>query len=79
MLKNFGENVRRLRREKGYSQYDVAAGVNVYQSMISAIESGDKRPSLPLAFAIAEFLGTTLDELSKEHVATVAAAELVAA
>ena len=64
---SFGKNLKRLRIERNLSQADIAQAVGVYQSMISAVETGERRPSLQLAFSIASFLGVTLDELNREH------------
>lgn len=61
---SFGKNLKRLRTERRLSQAEVAAAASIYQSMISAIESGEKNPSLATASAIANFLKVSLDELS---------------
>lgn len=75
LVNAFGRNLRRLRTQKGISQKDVADAVGVQQGFISNVEDGRRRPSLPMALAIAEFFNVTLDEMSRDHepVAPVAA------
>ena len=45
------------------SQSDLAEKVNVARQTISAIESGDYKPTINLCIAICKVLGKTLDEL----------------
>ena len=61
------QNLRRERQRRGVSQLKLAETVGVYQSMISAVENGKRRPSLTLAIAIAQALGTTVDALAKSE------------
>lgn len=60
--------LRRAREAAGLTQTDLGVAVGVTPQMINRIEAGTKLPSLPLTAAIAEALGTTVDELlhSKE-------------
>ena len=55
--------VRDLRTERGLSQADIAAELGVSRQTVIAIESGRYSPSLPLAFRIARFFGSTVDEM----------------
>ena len=55
--------IRDVRREKGLRQSDLARKVGVFQSEISEIETGERRPNVYLAKRIAEALGVSLDEL----------------
>jgi putative transcriptional regulator len=55
--------VREQRTERGMSQVEVAAALNVSRQTVIAIESGRYSPSLPLAFRIARFFDTTVDEM----------------
>ena len=59
----FGTNLRHLRTLRKTSQADVARATGVRQSMISAIENGEKSPSLDLAFRIADYFDVTVDSL----------------
>ena len=55
--------VREQRTERGMSQVEVAAALEVSRQTVIAIESGRYSPSLPLAFRIARFFETTVDEM----------------
>lgn len=62
-MHTFGTNLRHLRTLRKTSQADVARATGVRQSMISAIENGEKSPSLDLAFRIADYFDVTVDSL----------------
>jgi putative transcriptional regulator len=55
--------VRELRTEQGLSQAEVGAALGVSRQTVIAIESGRYSPSLPLAFRLARFFHSTVDEL----------------
>ena len=67
-MNTFGTNLKRLRAERKASQADVAQATGVWQSMISAIENGERTPSLELAFKIADYFDVTVDSLNRERV-----------
>ena len=55
--------LRALRAEKGWSQADLAAELEVSRQTVNAIETGKYDPSLPLAFSIARTFGRTIEEI----------------
>jgi putative transcriptional regulator len=55
--------VRSLRAERGLSQAEIATALGVSRQTVIAIESGRYSPSLPLAFRIARFFDSTVDEM----------------
>jgi len=55
--------MREQRTERGMSQVEVAAALGVSRQTVIAIETGRYSPSLPLAFRIARFFGSTVDEM----------------
>ena len=55
--------VRDQRTQRGLSQAELAEGLGVSRQTVIAIESGRYSPSLPLAFRIAKFFDTTVDEM----------------
>jgi putative transcriptional regulator len=55
--------LRDRRTQLGLSQADLAEGLGVSRQTVIAIESGRYSPSLPLAFRIAKFFDTTVDEM----------------
>ncbi|MBL0020561.1 MAG: helix-turn-helix transcriptional regulator [Bacteroidetes bacterium] len=59
----FGENVHRIRKEKGVTQLDLALAVGVDQKTIVNIEKGRKITSIGVAVLIARELEVDLREL----------------
>ena len=55
--------VRELRLGLALSQAELAEEVGVSRQTINAIETERYTPSLPLAFALAEFFGKTIEEV----------------
>jgi putative transcriptional regulator len=55
--------VRELRTEKGLSQGELAAAVEVSRQTINSIETERYTPSLPLALALARYFGSTVEEM----------------
>lgn len=55
--------LRVLRAERGWSQADLAAQVNVSRNSINAVENGRFDPSLPLAFAIAKVFDLRIEDI----------------
>ena len=56
-------DVRLLRTRRDLSQGALAGALGVSRQTINAIETGRYLPSLPLAFELARFFGTTVEEL----------------
>jgi putative transcriptional regulator len=56
-------DVRARRADRGLSQGDLAQSLGVSRQTINSIETGRYTPSLPLAFAIARFFGTYVEEI----------------
>lgn len=65
--------VRRARQLAELTQAELAAGAGVTRQTIVAVEAGDYAPSVYLALAIAERLGTTVEELFGQTAATTSA------
>lgn len=55
--------LRVLRAERGWSQQDLAALLEVSRQSVNAIETGKYDPSLPLAFRIADVFGLAIEEI----------------
>ncbi|MCI9649338.1 helix-turn-helix transcriptional regulator [Oscillibacter sp.] len=55
--------IKVLRKAKGYRQEDLAAAVGVSRQTIIAIENDKYNPTLELAMRLARYLGTTVEEL----------------
>ena len=58
--------LRVLRAERGWSQQDLAARLEVSRQSVNAIETGKYDPSLPLAFRIARVFGQPIEAIFAE-------------
>lgn len=56
-------NIRGLRKAKGYRQEDLAAALGVSRQTIIAIENDKYNPTLELAIKLARCLHTTVEQL----------------
>ncbi len=52
-----------LRAERDWTQGQLAEELGVSRQTVNAIETGRFDPSLPLAFAIAELMGQSIEEI----------------
>ena len=59
----FDENLRDLRKEKGYSQEELADRLNVTRQTVSKWENGSAMPDLKKLTELAEFFGVSMDKL----------------
>lgn len=59
----FAENVKRLRKKKGISQYKLAENVGVSQSAIAQYEIGIKVPTIVIGAKLAKELDVTCEDL----------------
>ncbi len=66
LARRFGELVRRLRQEKGYSQEEFSFRVGLHQTYVSSVERGERNVTIQTADRIAKALGTTLADLFGE-------------
>lgn len=57
-----GENLRKIRTDRGLSQGKLAQSLGVSRSIISQYENNSKIPSLPTAKQMADELGCKLDD-----------------
>ena len=55
--------VRERRRDRAISQAELADALGVSRQTINAIETGRYLPSLPLAFALAAYFGSAIEDL----------------
>lgn len=58
-MRSYGKHLRRLRRERGLTLAEVAAGVGLSISFISALERDEAGASVPTLQRILHFYGTT--------------------
>jgi transcriptional regulator with XRE-family HTH domain len=68
IMKNIAKIITELRKEKGWSQTDLAKESNVSREIIGKYERGEAVPSIDFAKRIADALGVSLDYLVGEGV-----------
>ena len=72
----FNEKLQELRKQKGITQEELAAGLYVSRAAISKWESGRGYPNIDSLKAIAKFFSVTVDELlSTDEMLTIAEAD----
>lgn len=52
-----------IRRDRGIKQEDLALALEVSRQTISSLENGRYNPSILLAFKIARFFGTSIEDI----------------
>ena len=62
----FGQKVKEIRKEKGFSQEDLATKSGLHRTYISDIERGDRNVSLKNVEKIAKALNIPIDYLLKD-------------
>lgn len=63
VLKKFGEQVRKLRREKGMTQEQLADAAGIERSYMGTIERGERNPTLMKVYNIAKALDISLSKI----------------
>jgi transcriptional regulator with XRE-family HTH domain len=66
LAKDFGELVRRLRLQRGYSQATFAEAAKIDRAHMGEIERGEVTVTIVTARKIAQALGMTLADLFRE-------------
>jgi transcriptional regulator with XRE-family HTH domain len=59
----FGQHVRKLRREQGWSQEELAARSGHHWTYIGGVERGERNPTLVVIASLAKALKVTIAEL----------------
>lgn len=67
ILTIIGNNIRRLRKEKGLRQIDLAIAVGIDSSYLSEIENKKRNPTILLLDNIATVLEVSLIELLSDN------------
>jgi putative transcriptional regulator len=63
LLKNLGERIREIRKEKGMSQAELANTIGKDQQSIQRLEAGNINPSYYYLYEIADGLKVSLIEI----------------
>ena len=62
-MSDFARNLRRYRKEQGFSQVELGKRVNYGYTAIANYESGRNEPSFDTLIELARILGVTTDDL----------------
>lgn len=65
VAEKLGNNLKRIRKEKGVSQSDIAKQLKVSRGFVSNIENGKSNPTLATITKIANAIGVSPDLLLK--------------
>ena len=68
MANTLGKQLAALRKEKGYTQKQVAEMLNISNKTLSSWEVGNTMPDLEMLPKIADIYGVSCDELLRENV-----------
>lgn len=69
---DFGANLKKLRKERGYTQHRLAEVLNISETMISKYESNTATPPFETIQAIAAWFHVSIDSLAgNEHPNTI--------
>lgn len=63
MNETFGQRLKRIRKDKGYKQYQLAEAVGITPHMLCEYEKGRYHPSLMTLEWLCKALGVTATEL----------------
>lgn len=63
VLKQLGNRIRNLRKEKGFNQEDFADEAGIERSYMGSIERGERNPTYFKIYKIAKALKITLSQL----------------
>ena len=64
--KKFGENLKRLRLEKGISQESLALSADLDRTYIPSIEKGERNVSITVVEKLANALNVSISEFFKD-------------
>lgn len=60
---SIGERLARIRKERGFTQVELAAKIGIIQSLVSSYESGALKLSAEMAIRFAQALGVGTDDV----------------
>lgn len=62
-MKGYGDNIKRYRKKKKYTQEELGKKINVTKSYVSKVESEKTTPSLEMLLKISEVLEVDISDL----------------
>lgn len=62
-MQKIGLRLRRIRKQKGISQKELAEKIHVQRQTVSSYERGISTPDIYILIAMADYFGISMDEL----------------
>jgi transcriptional regulator with XRE-family HTH domain len=62
-LTTFGKRVRTLRKERGWTQEELAEAADLHENYVSRLETGEQEPGLFVVLRLCAAFEVTVDEL----------------
>lgn len=66
-MKRFGEKLRTLRHQRGLTMRQLAEMLEVSDSYVSRMETGDKTPNVAMVLKISQIFNVSADVLIKDE------------
>jgi transcriptional regulator with XRE-family HTH domain len=63
MIMSIGQNIKKIREEKGLTQQSIAELIAMHRSNYSKIESGQRELSIDALHKISKFFGMSIDQI----------------
>ena len=63
ILENLGKQIRKIRKDKGFTQESLAEKVGIHPTYVGKIESGKNNLSVLMLFKISRALGVKLNDI----------------
>lgn len=68
---HLGENIKKLRKQRGWSQSELAEKASITLTHVNRLETGKYNPSIDVVLRLARALDVTLDQLVLDNLADV--------
>ena len=62
----FGTNLKRMMKSKNITQVELSKAIGITQPSLSIYITGKSKPNIYKAYAIAKYIGCSIDELMRE-------------
>ena len=62
----FGTNLKRMMKSKNITQVELSKAIGITQPLLSIYITGKSKPNIYKAYAMAEYVGCSIDELMRE-------------
>lgn len=64
----FGINLKRMMKSKNITQVELSKAIGITQPLLSIYITGKSKPNIYKAYAMAKYIGCSIDELMREPI-----------